>query len=176
MKAMRSLETQCCCCDTTVRMRTAMWHVWGGQTCAVSCPFNNCVGYGIDIPHNFAVLALYMAMQVWPKKDFARTDENLGIEYESDEIFGDTVLLLRYNCPDGPHPDSCIAATALCLQRSHRFHIRFQGFRPSEQSLHRHVKSKHSKVMWYVDTIPYAIIERATDCTVRTVTYAIPPW
>lgn len=33
MKAMRSLETQCCCCDTTVRMRTAMWHVWGGQTC-----------------------------------------------------------------------------------------------------------------------------------------------
>ncbi|KAJ6169111.1 hypothetical protein N7497_001954 [Penicillium chrysogenum] len=59
------------------------------------------------------------------KKDFARTDENLGIEYESDEIFGDTVLLLRYNCPD----EDCDVA---CL-----------GW----PDLHRHVKSKHSKVM-----------------------------
>ncbi|KAK4869003.1 hypothetical protein LT330_006612 [Penicillium expansum] len=59
------------------------------------------------------------------KKDFARTDDNLGIEYESDEIFGDTVLLLRYNCPD----EDCDVA---CL-----------GW----PDLHRHVKSKHSKVM-----------------------------
>ncbi|EKV09806.1 hypothetical protein PDIG_28560 [Penicillium digitatum PHI26] len=59
------------------------------------------------------------------KKDFARKDNNLGIEYESDEIFGDTVLLLRYNCPD----EGCDVA---CL-----------GW----PDLHRHVKSKHSKVM-----------------------------
>ncbi|OQE41850.1 hypothetical protein PENCOP_c004G07644 [Penicillium coprophilum] len=59
------------------------------------------------------------------KKDFARIDENLGIEYENDEIFGDTVLLLRYNCPD----EDCDVA---CL-----------GW----PDLHRHVKSKHSKVM-----------------------------
>ncbi|KAJ5963940.1 Zinc finger RING-type [Penicillium vulpinum] len=59
------------------------------------------------------------------KKDFARTDENLGIEYGSDEIFEDTVLLLRYNCPD----EDCDVA---CL-----------GW----PDLHRHVKSKHSKVM-----------------------------
>ncbi|CAG8327168.1 unnamed protein product [Penicillium salamii] len=59
------------------------------------------------------------------KKDFARTDENLGIEYENDEIFGDTVLLLRYNCPD----EDCDVA---CL-----------GW----PDLHRHVKSKHNKMM-----------------------------
>lgn len=60
--------------------------------------------------------------------DFARKDDNLGIQYEKDEIFGDTVLLLRYNCPD----KSCDVA---CL-----------GW----PDLHRHVKSKHGKSMWYV--------------------------
>ncbi|KAJ6164995.1 hypothetical protein N7470_003667 [Penicillium chermesinum] len=59
------------------------------------------------------------------KKDFARTDDNLGIQYENDDIFEDTVLLLRYNCPD----EDCDVA---CL-----------GW----PDLHRHVKSKHGKVM-----------------------------
>lgn len=55
-----------------------------------------------------------------------RSDDNLGIKYERDEIFEDTVLLLRYNCPD----EDCDVA---CL-----------GW----PDLHRHVKSKHGKVMW----------------------------
>ncbi|KAJ5793325.1 uncharacterized protein N7503_009303 [Penicillium pulvis] len=59
------------------------------------------------------------------KKDFARTDDNLGVLYEKDEIFEDTVLLLRYNCPD----EDCDVA---CL-----------GW----PDLHRHVKSKHNKIM-----------------------------
>ncbi|KAJ5584717.1 uncharacterized protein N7459_004517 [Penicillium hispanicum] len=59
------------------------------------------------------------------KQDFARTDDNLGIQYEKDDIFEDTVLLLRYNCPD----EDCDVA---CL-----------GW----PDLHRHVKSKHGKVM-----------------------------
>ncbi|KAJ5648718.1 hypothetical protein N7490_005090 [Penicillium lividum] len=59
------------------------------------------------------------------QKDFARKDDNLGVFYENDEIFEDTVLLLRYNCPD----EDCDVA---CL-----------GW----PDLHRHVKSKHSKVM-----------------------------
>lgn len=58
--------------------------------------------------------------------DFSRKDENLGIQYENDEIFEDTVLLLRYNCPD----TDCDAA---CL-----------GW----PDLHRHTKSTHGKVMW----------------------------
>ncbi|KAI9700560.1 MAG: hypothetical protein M1820_006714 [Bogoriella megaspora] len=57
--------------------------------------------------------------------DFAHVDENLGIRYEKQEIFGDTVLLLRYNCPE----ESCDVA---CL-----------GW----PDLHRHVKSVHGKVM-----------------------------
>ncbi|KAK2796716.1 hypothetical protein FQN51_009054 [Onygenales sp. PD_10] len=57
--------------------------------------------------------------------DFIRSDENLGIKYETNEIFEDTILLLRYNCPD----KDCDAA---CL-----------GW----PDLHRHVKSKHQKVM-----------------------------
>lgn len=58
--------------------------------------------------------------------DFVRSDENLGIKYETNEIFEDTVLLLRYNCPD----KECDAA---CL-----------GW----PDLHRHVKNRHNKVMW----------------------------
>lgn len=59
------------------------------------------------------------------KDDFTNTDDNLGIRYEKPEIFEDTVLLLRYNCPD----PSCDVA---CL-----------GW----PDLHRHVKSVHHKVM-----------------------------
>ncbi|KAF2149824.1 hypothetical protein K461DRAFT_323350 [Myriangium duriaei CBS 260.36] len=57
--------------------------------------------------------------------DFSMQDSNLGINYEKQEIFEDTVLLLRYNCPDS----SCDVA---CL-----------GW----PDLHRHVKSVHHKVM-----------------------------
>lgn len=57
--------------------------------------------------------------------DFSRTDNNLGINYEKPEIFEDTVLLLRYNCPD----ESCDTA---CL-----------GW----PDLHRHVRSIHHKWM-----------------------------
>ncbi|KAF1355438.1 hypothetical protein BDV97DRAFT_345551 [Delphinella strobiligena] len=57
--------------------------------------------------------------------DFSQSDNNLGIHYESTEIFEDTVLLLRYNCPD----PSCDVA---CL-----------GW----PDLHRHVKSVHHKAM-----------------------------
>lgn len=57
--------------------------------------------------------------------DFVKTDDNLGIRYEKEEIFEDTVLLLRYNCPD----KTCDVA---CLGWPH---------------LHRHVKAKHGKTM-----------------------------
>jgi E3 ubiquitin-protein ligase ZNF598 len=57
--------------------------------------------------------------------DFVRSEENLGIKYEKDVILEDTVLLLRYNCPDR----ECDVA---CLGWPH---------------LHRHVKQIHGKVM-----------------------------
>ncbi|KAL2815621.1 hypothetical protein BDW59DRAFT_166689 [Aspergillus cavernicola] len=57
--------------------------------------------------------------------DFSQKDDNLGIKYEQDEIFEDTVLLLRYNCPDRDCDVACLGWP----------------------DLHRHVKSKHSKVM-----------------------------
>ncbi|KAK3078263.1 hypothetical protein LTS18_008026, partial [Coniosporium uncinatum] len=57
--------------------------------------------------------------------DFSQQDGNLGIKYEKQEIFEDTLLLLRYNCPD----ESCDVA---CL-----------GW----PDLHRHVKSVHHKIM-----------------------------
>ncbi|KAH0556089.1 hypothetical protein GP486_005977 [Trichoglossum hirsutum] len=59
------------------------------------------------------------------QSDFVKQDDNLGIKYENADIFEDTVLLLRYNCPD---PECDIA----CL-----------GW----PDLHRHVKSAHQKVM-----------------------------
>lgn len=57
--------------------------------------------------------------------DFVRSDENLGIRYEKDVVLEDTILLLRYNCPD----KDCDVA---CLGWPH---------------LHRHVKQKHGRLM-----------------------------
>lgn len=57
--------------------------------------------------------------------DFTNIDDNLGIKYEKNEIFEDTVLLLRYNCPD----EGCDVA---CL-----------GW----PDLHRHVRRAHDKMM-----------------------------
>jgi len=39
--------------------------------------------------------------------DFQETDDVLGIKYENKEIHGDTLLLLRYNCPDQSCDISC---------------------------------------------------------------------
>ncbi|ODA82488.1 hypothetical protein RJ55_00995 [Drechmeria coniospora] len=58
-------------------------------------------------------------------KDFTTTDTNVGIKYTNEDIVGDTVLLLRYNCPDA----SCDVAGL--------------GW----PDLHRHVKSAHKKRM-----------------------------
>ncbi|KAH6847166.1 hypothetical protein B0I37DRAFT_341168 [Chaetomium sp. MPI-CAGE-AT-0009] len=57
--------------------------------------------------------------------EITSTDNNIGIKYAGEDIVGDTVLLLRYNCPD-----------AECD---------FAGL--GWQDLHRHVKSEHHKKM-----------------------------
>ena len=57
--------------------------------------------------------------------DFQETDEVLDIKYEQKEIHSDTLLLLRYNCPD----ESCDIAC--------------RGW----PDLHRHVRSIHHKVL-----------------------------
>lgn len=58
-------------------------------------------------------------------KDIANTDPNIGIRYESNDIQEDTLLLLRYNCPDPTCDTAC------------------RGW----PDLHRHVKSTHQKKM-----------------------------
>ncbi|KAI1361448.1 hypothetical protein F5Y08DRAFT_314566 [Xylaria arbuscula] len=58
-------------------------------------------------------------------RDVTSTDDNIGIRYTNEDIVGDTVLLLRYNCPD----KSCD----------------FAGL--GWPDLHRHVRSTHSKKM-----------------------------
>jgi hypothetical protein len=57
--------------------------------------------------------------------DITSTDDNIGIKYAGEDIVGDTVLLLRYNCPD-----------AECD---------FAGL--GWMDLHRHVRSVHHKKM-----------------------------
>ncbi|KAL8969677.1 MAG: hypothetical protein Q9197_004206 [Variospora fuerteventurae] len=57
--------------------------------------------------------------------DFQETDEVLGIKYERKEIHDDTLLLLRYNCPDASCDMACYGWP----------------------DLHRHVKGAHHKVM-----------------------------
>ena len=58
-------------------------------------------------------------------EDIQQLDGTLGIKYEQKDIHADTVLLLRYNCPD---PDCDVAC---------------YGW----PDLHRHVKSQHQKTM-----------------------------
>lgn len=57
--------------------------------------------------------------------DFFKSDDNLGIHFENPDIFEDTLLLLRYNCPDGECDVACLGWP----------------------DLHRHVKTAHGKVM-----------------------------
>jgi hypothetical protein len=57
--------------------------------------------------------------------DFYRTDPTLGINYENADIFEDTLLLLRYNCPDGDCDVACLGWP----------------------DLHRHVRTQHQKSM-----------------------------
>ncbi|KIV94556.1 hypothetical protein PV10_02311 [Exophiala mesophila] len=57
--------------------------------------------------------------------DFVKVDDNLGIKYEKDVILEDTILLLRYNCPDRECEVACLGWP----------------------DLHRHVKTKHGKIM-----------------------------
>lgn len=57
--------------------------------------------------------------------DIVSTDANIGIRYEKTEIVEDTVLLLRYNCPDGDCDVACLGWP----------------------DLHRHVRSVHHKKM-----------------------------
>jgi E3 ubiquitin-protein ligase ZNF598 len=61
----------------------------------------------------------------WKDAEFVKIDENLGIKYEKDVILEDTVLLLRYNCPDKDCDVACLGWP----------------------DLHRHVRSKHGKMM-----------------------------
>lgn len=57
--------------------------------------------------------------------DFQKKDEVLGILYEQNEIFDDTLLLLRYNCPDNTCDIACYGWP----------------------DLHRHVRNVHHKIM-----------------------------
>ncbi|KAI0136189.1 zinc finger protein [Xylariales sp. AK1849] len=57
--------------------------------------------------------------------DITSTDENIGIRYSKEDIVGDTVLLLRYNCPEAD--------------------CDFAGL--GWPDLHRHVRSIHQKKM-----------------------------
>ncbi|KAI9640903.1 hypothetical protein NHQ30_010744 [Ciborinia camelliae] len=59
------------------------------------------------------------------EKDISNTDPNIGIRYESNDIQEDTLLLLRYNCPDPTCDTAC------------------RGW----PDLHRHVRSIHQKKM-----------------------------
>ncbi|KAI3333079.1 hypothetical protein F4824DRAFT_473088 [Ustulina deusta] len=63
--------------------------------------------------------------QDYSDRDVTSTDDNIGIRYTNEDIVGDTVLLLRYNCPD----TSCD----------------FAGL--GWPDLHRHVRSTHNKRM-----------------------------
>ncbi|KAK1753361.1 E3 ubiquitin-protein ligase hel2 [Echria macrotheca] len=61
----------------------------------------------------------------YSSSEITTTDDNIGIKYTSEDIVGDTVLLLRYNCPD---PDCDFAGLGW-------------------PDLHRHVRSVHHKKM-----------------------------
>jgi hypothetical protein len=60
--------------------------------------------------------------------EFFRSDDTLGIHFENSGVFEDARLLLQYNCPDSECDVACLGWP----------------------DLHRHVKTAHGKMMWYV--------------------------
>jgi E3 ubiquitin-protein ligase ZNF598 len=64
--------------------------------------------------------------QEFTDQDFFKSDDNLGIKYQKPEIFEETLLLLRYNCPEPTCDVACLGWP----------------------TLHRHVKNVHHKLMW----------------------------
>lgn len=72
--------------------------------------------------------------------DFYKSDDTLGIHFENEAVFEDTRLLLQYNCPDGECDVACLGWP----------------------DLHRHVKTAHSKMMWYVSWAPLVWCSRLT--------------
>ncbi|KAK3940908.1 zinc finger protein [Diplogelasinospora grovesii] len=61
----------------------------------------------------------------YANSDITSTDDNIGIRYAGEDIVGDTILLLRYNCPDSD--------------------CDFAGL--GWPDLHRHVRAVHHKKM-----------------------------
>ena len=58
-------------------------------------------------------------------QDFEQTDEGLGIKFQKQEIYADTFLLLRYNCPEENCEEACYGWPGL----------------------HKHVRNIHHKIM-----------------------------
>ena len=59
---------------------------------------------------------------------FYNVDSGLGIKYDTKEVHEESLLLLRYNCPEPTCDVACLGWP----------------------DLHRHVRSVHKKAMWYV--------------------------
>lgn len=55
-------------------------------------------------------------------------DSGLGIKYDTKEVYEESLLLLRYNCPEPTCDVACLGWP----------------------DLHRHVRTVHKKSMWYV--------------------------
>lgn len=100
------------CHICALRMR-ALYKNKDCPTCRTPAPF---VIFTDDVSKRF---------EAYTNADISSADENIGIRYTNEDIVGDTVLLLRYNCPDL----SCDVAAL--------------GW----PDLHRHVRSIHHKKM-----------------------------
>ena len=58
---------------------------------------------------------------------FFNVDSGLGIKYDTKEVYEESLLLLRYNCPEPTCDVACLGWP----------------------DLHRHVRTVHKKAMWY---------------------------
>jgi hypothetical protein len=76
------------------------------------------------------------AFEQFSAADYFKSDDNLGIHFENPGVFDDTRLLLQYNCPDSECDVACLGWP----------------------DLHRHVKTAHTKMMWYVTSLPYLVL------------------
>ena len=86
-----------------------------------------CADLGCQSPAPFVIFApdATKRFEEYTDRDFTTADDNIGIKYVNEDIVGDTILLLRYNCPDAD--------------------CDFAGL--GWPDLHRHVKSTHKKRM-----------------------------
>ena len=96
---------------------------------AVACVEASLTDSGVQAVSDFVIFTDQTKNRVedFDNDKFFSVDAGLGIKYDTKEVYEESLLLLRYNCPESTCDVACLGWP----------------------DLHRHVRNVHRKAMWY---------------------------